>query len=363
MLLASKITAPFMERPKIKQWISSIQSPTTAEGYSYHLMRFLEAIAQDPDAFLQNIEKNPKEMSITTKAYLGSVQSKTVARFQLCAIKSFLRFYEMELPLNGLRIRVARVRKKPYLTWTDAEKIIGECKEPYRSAFRFMLWSGIGLDEFTEIQQSAEIQANIEAQRNNVKQYIRIDLRPRKSNVDVYYVLTPKQYVPKFPLRTADYGNRGGALIDRLDAELNWRRATVRANMRQVGLGPHTLRSAFRSQCAKVGVADAVAEFCLGHGSHDKYGYSRETTDEEYLAGELGKLWKRPVIDRPDISELRKQIKADVEKDLKVAIDSASKAFVGLGSDVDRLRAELEKARNENTELRRQLKSLDHART
>jgi integrase len=316
MLLASKPTAAFMQQAIIKDWLNSaVQSPMTREGYAYHLMRFLEGIDQTPRSFLEAIEKDRKQTSIAVKSYIGSIQSKTVARLELCSIRSFVRFYEADLPLNGLKVRVARVRKKSYLSWADSEKIINECKEPYRSAFRFMRWAGIGLDEFMEIQRNPEIQTSIESQRSNSKPYIRIDLRPRKNNTDEYFVLIPKEYVPRFPLLTADYGNRGGQLIDRLDADLVWKRATKRAGLAQLGLGPHTLRSAFRSQCAKAGVSDAVAEFQMGHGSRDKYGYSREMSDESYVATEISKLWTQSVpVTGEELSRAEERIKQQEER-------------------------------------------------
>jgi hypothetical protein len=40
----------------------------------------------------------------------------------------------------------------------------------------------------------------------------------------------------------------------------------------------------------------AVAEFQMGHGAGDKYGYAREVEDEEYVASELSKIWKRTAV-------------------------------------------------------------------
>jgi hypothetical protein len=97
--------------------------------------------------------------------------------------------------------------------------------------------------------------------------------------------------MPEFPLRTKIHKNRGGALIDGHDMQQRWRGAAKKAKLWQEGLGPHTLRSTFKSQCGKLGVARAVSEFCMGHGGGDQYGYSREVLDEQYVAGELGKLW------------------------------------------------------------------------
>jgi len=292
-MVGSKATTSFAEHPKVKPWMMSLQSERTKEWYPYMLMRFLDGIKRTPDMFLVELDKNPKPTSIEVKSYLGSIESKGTARAMLSAVKSFTDFHEAGLKLNGLHIRVVRTRRKPYLSWTDAEKIIGEAKEPYRSAFRFLLWSGLGEDEFVEIQQGTEIQTMIEERRNDeTKSYIRIDLKPRKANTDVFFTLVPKEYVPRFPVKTLDYGTRGGQLVEQIDLQMNWQRASKRVGLRQIGMGPHTLRSAFSSQCAKVGVVDAVAEFQMGHGAGDKYGYRRETEDESYVANELTKLWK-----------------------------------------------------------------------
>jgi len=313
LMVVSKETIKFIENPKVKPWAISLPSDRLKEWYPYNLIRFLTGINRTPEQFLTDIETDRKQTSITTKTFLGSLESKAVARVMLSAVKSFTSFYESDLPLNGLKIRVKRVRKKPYLSWDDTEKIIVEAKEPYRSIYRFLLWGGIGLDEFSEIQESTEIQTSIELQRNNEKPYIRIDLEPRKSNLDTYFTLIPKQYVPKFPFRTADYGNRGGQMIEAVDIQLNWQRARKRAGIDQVGLGPHTLRSVFSSECAKAGVAEAVAEYQMGHGAGDTYGYRREVLDESYAATELSKLWTSTTpATTTELEELRKRV-ADLE--------------------------------------------------
>lgn len=283
-----------MEQPIISGWLGSIPKERTQQWYAYNLLRFLKGVGSTPEQFLADIESNPKPVSVKTKTYLGSLQSKASARVEMTAIKSFAAFNEAPLPLNGFKLRVPRTRKKPYLSWEAADAIISECKEPYRSVFRFLKWSGLGIDEFLEIQSSPEIQASIESQRNNDKNYIRIDLQPRKSNLDSFFALVPKQYVPKFPLLTADYGGRGKQPIEAIDLEQNWQRARRKAKLDSTGLGPHTLRSCFRSECAKLEVAEPVAEFELGHGpGRENFGYARQVLDESYVARELSKLWNR----------------------------------------------------------------------
>ena len=335
----SKDTLVFLKDDIVSKWANSLPSERGRLSYAYHLKRFLNGIKKTPSQFLADIEKTPKQMSIDTKSFLGSLTSKGTARIMMNSVKSFVRFYEAELPLNGLKIRAPRTRKKPYLSWPDAERIIGASKEPYRSAFRFLLWSGLGLDELAEINRSTEIQTAIKKQLDDTsKTHVRIDLRPRKSNTDTYFVLVPREHVPAFPVTTLIYdgtihGNRkrGGKLVSNLVMETNWTRACKRVGLHQIGLGPHTLRSAFRSQCAKVGVSDAVAEFQMGHGSRDVHGYSRETEDESYIVNELSKLWNATVpvttaelVDRDKRIATLEQVVADLQRaaNLRIIIDA-----------------------------------------
>ena len=131
-----------------------------------------------------------------------------------------------------------------------------------------------------EIQGSPEIQRSIEKQRSNP--YVKISLRPRKSNLDEFFTLVPSEVVPVFPVKT-----RTGAVLDSHDMQTVWRRAARTAKIYQVGLGPHQLRVAFRSQCGKADVASSVSEFFMGHGGGDKFGYSREVLDVSYAAKEI----------------------------------------------------------------------------
>jgi hypothetical protein len=290
----------FLQRPEIKSWYDGVGTglkESTRDQYLVFLMRYIGK--EDPAGFLKRAQEKPREVAIEIKGKLGEAykQSMTAAHLMKYALRSFLDFHEVDVPVKA-KIKVRRVRKKPELSWEDAEKIIVEADEPYRSLFKFMVWSGLGEDEVMEIQTSPSIQRGMEEQRPNPKSHIRIDLSPRKSTLDEFFTLVPKQYVPNFPLKTRVFktktkgeADRGGALIDPHDMQNVWRRAAKKAKIWQEGLGPHTLRSAFRSQCAKLGVAAAVGEFCMGHGGGDKYGYAREVLNEQYVASELRKLW------------------------------------------------------------------------
>lgn len=284
----------FSEIPEIKSWLNGVGTElkeSTREQYLIFLNRFLGS--EQPAEFLKRAQQNPRETAIEIKGKLGELykHSMSAAHGTKYALRSFLEFHEVEMHVNG-KIKVRRVRSKPELSWENANNIIQETDEPYRSLLKFMLWSGLGEDEVSEIQNSPEILAKIEAQRNNDKPYIKITLSPRKSTLTDFFTLVPKQYVPAFPLKTKVLTDRGGTLIDANDIQQVWRRAARKINLWQPGLGPHQLRSSFKSQCNRCEVAYPASEFCMGHGGGDRYGYSRETLDERYLAKELTKLWE-----------------------------------------------------------------------
>lgn len=141
------------------------------------------------------------------------------------------------------------------------------------------------------------------------KNYIIIDLEPRKQTLTRYFTAVPKQFVPKFPLRTLDYGIRGNKLIHVQAMEDRFRKAAKQVGLYEIGMGPHTLRSVFTSQCAMAGVRESVCEFMKGHGAGDKYGYSREVLNEEYLVRELRKLWQPETTKKEEVDALRAKVK------------------------------------------------------
>ncbi len=283
----------FLEYPEVKSWYDGVGTElkeSTRNLYLVYLLRYFGK--ENPAYFLKTAQENPRQVAIAIKSKLGELykHSMNAAHQTKYALQSFLDFHEVDLEVKA-KIKVRRIRKKTELTWEDADRIIAETDEPYRSLFKFMKWSGLGEDEVMEIQKSPSIQRSIDVQRPNTNPYIKIDLSPRKSTLDEFFTLAPKQYMPNFPLKTKTYKDRGAALIEPHDMQNVWRRAAKKVKLWQEGLGPHTLRSTFRSQCARSGVAKAVAEFCMGHGGGDQYGYSREVQDEQYVASELAKLW------------------------------------------------------------------------
>ena len=319
----------FQEIPEIKTWLDGSDiKPTTRGYYAKRLFEFLDGEA--PKEFIDRALRSPREVSIEIKTKIGKVvqRSPAIAFHMRASVKSLLEFYETDVHVNG-KLKLRRKWNKPFLSWADAERIISKCREPYESIFRFMLWSGLGQDEVVEINSSKEIQERIEKQRADPsREYIVIDLEPRKQTLSRYFTAAPKEMVPKFPLKTLDYKIRGGKPIHVQATEDRFRKAAKQVGLYEKGMGPHTLRSVFTSQCATVGVAQAVCEFVKGHGSGDKYGYSREVLNEKYMIGELRKLQAPSVKDleaeNRDLQERLKKLEGQFETVMKTKMTKPS---------------------------------------
>jgi hypothetical protein len=223
------------------------------------------------------------------KTKLGAIQSVATAFNMKAAVNSFLDFHEADVQILN-KIKRRKVWKRKELAWPDAQRIIGRLKEPYAGISRFMLIGGLGWDEFKEINESKQHQADIAKQMGNDKPYVRLDLTPRKNNVEFWPVLLLKKYIPTLPAKTHDwYKDRGGKLITQSDLGFNWRKSAQEFDLWERGSGPHLLRSVFASTCRKIGVAEPAIQGQLGH--HDPLNYGREWQDENYIAKELSKFW------------------------------------------------------------------------
>jgi integrase/predicted Zn-ribbon and HTH transcriptional regulator len=312
--LKKELVAQFMALPEIAKWLDGVDLKDKIKiAYADRFFTFLASDArypppngEPPKDFLEYGELMPRDLGIEIKGRIAAItrRSAGAASYTRAAIVSFLNFYNSEVKVNG-KIKVRRKRQKPLLTWTQAERIISKAKEPYESAFRFMVWTGCGQDELFEINNSIKIQGEINRQMADPKDYVRIDLEPRKETLDVYYLLCPKKIVPRFPLITRAYkslgkyskydrivGDWGGKPLKLSDTEYRFRIVATQVGLYRLGMGPHSLRSAFSYQCAKAGVPLAISEFFKGHGGADKYGYNREVMDEEYMLKEIRKMWE-----------------------------------------------------------------------
>lgn len=278
------------QHPEIMKWLTSAGiKPRTQKNYRRFIYRFLtEQMPMTPKNFLAFALEDRRKFLVDVKTKLGEVPSVSVAGNMKAAINSFLDFHEADVQILN-KIKRRKVWKRKELAWQDAQRIITRMKGPYANVCRFMAVSGLGWDEFKEINESKQIQADIAKQMKNEKPYVRIDLTPRKNNADFWYCLVPKKYVPELPANTLDYGDRGGQLLKQSDLSAHWRNAGKGLDLWVHGSGPHLLRSVFKSTCRKIGIPDPAIEGQLGHS--DSMNYGREWQDEAYVAKALEKFW------------------------------------------------------------------------
>jgi hypothetical protein len=279
-------------------------------------MLVLKQLNMTPEDFLQSLREKPDDTGIALDSLLGSYKSKTGATIAIAAIKRFTRFYRVRNFEITLKVKVRRIREKRPFSWDDADKVINECPMPYREIFTFMKYGAMDENTFARINFNEKLNGKgaideIKEQMSNDKSYVKISLPPRKANLDRYFVLVPKQFVPPLPLVTRSFANRGRVPIEPEDLQAVWRRSARRVGLYYEGFGPHKLRTAFKSKCADLGIP-IIAEWQMGHGG-DKYGYDLSGIDETFIIegplengqrkGGLRRLWENsPLMDRQTVA-------------------------------------------------------------
>jgi len=293
----------FTEIPEVATWRKSADlKPRTLGNYSLRLMQIFDSMKLTPAQFLQECNSNRKHVLAEVKAALGEsrIRSPSIAHEQRAALVHFVSFYQDQFdePITiNYKVKVHRVRMKKGLTFEQADKIIAECSHPYREIFKFLLWSGMDQSTFSYINSNPELIAEIQRQLSDpTRDYVRVDLPPRKANIDVYFVLVPKFAFENLTLpvstRTHQLRNgevHGGKLIEPMKLKKRWKYASKKAKLDYVGMGAHHLRSAFHTQAVRANVEDRILLFHLGKGG-DEYGYVRP--EEEDVHRELRKVWE-----------------------------------------------------------------------
>lgn len=293
----------FVQIPEISAWHRTVDlKPRSRENYSLRLMQLFDRMQLSPAQFLKDCDSNRKQVLGRIKLALGEVRehSASIAHQQRAALVSFVGFYQDQFdePLAiNYKVKLRRVRMKKGLTFPEAEKIIAECSHPYREIFKFLLWSGMDQSTFAYINSNSKIIADIRNQLDDpTRDYVRIDLPPRKSNVDVYFVMVPKFAFENLALpvstRTHKLRNgdmKGGNPISPMKLKKRWSYAAKKAKLWYIGMGAHHLRSAYHTQAVRANVDDRMLLFHLGKGG-DKFGYVRP--EEQGVVRELRKLWK-----------------------------------------------------------------------
>ena len=293
----------FRQIPEVSKWIKAADlKPTTKENYALRLLQLFERMKITPAQFLQDCNSNRKQLLNRIKVTLGEVRehSASVAFQQRASLLNFVEFYQDQFdePIAiNYKVKLRRVRMKKGLTFEQAEKVIAECSHPYREIFRFLLWTGLDQSTFAYINSNPKLLEEIQRQLSDpTRDHVRIDLPPRKANMDVYFVVVPKRAFENLtlPVSTRIHKLRngqvqGGVPIEPDKLKKRWKYASRKAKLDYVGMGAHHLRSAFHTQAVRANVDDRILLFHLGKGG-DKFGYVRP--EEEDVVRELRKVWE-----------------------------------------------------------------------
>jgi hypothetical protein len=280
----------FRSDAKVQEWLASLY-PSTKVSYEYDLYRLCKVgLNLTGSQFLQAAEKEPKETSRKVKTYLKQVESKyngmNAARCK-AAMVSYLNFFEVALPLTGLKIRRGKSAPHPLLTWEDASRIISLVDSAYQPVFKLMQWS-IDAERFILINNDQKILADVKQQlQDKAKEFIKITIPKRKNNPNPYYILVPRELASYLPVRTV----RNEPLKAKWNLHHQWRQA-----LRKSGLpvdskhGAHNLRSCWLTEATKRELQPELREFQLGH-EVDGLNYQRIQQDDSYVLEQFHKAW------------------------------------------------------------------------
>jgi hypothetical protein len=244
-------------------------------------------------------------------AQLASQYTAGARNVTLAALRSFLRLNEIELPLIGLRIqRFPTI--KPFLSWSDAERIISKTNPEYRDCYTVMLWGGLDDQRFVDLNGDPDAIAEIKKQLGNeAAQWIRINIAKGRKQSPPYYVIVPRKVASLLPILRAN----GEPVASRQRLIIHWNTGLHRAGFTYKRFGPHNLRSAFKSEATRRGLNPVISEFQLGHRP-DPLNYQRLNQDLKWVLSEFEKAWQtQPLATEAALSERDRKIEK-LESDL-----------------------------------------------
>lgn len=286
---ASESLRRFREDPKLGVWKPSIRA-TSWKTLHYSMWRVLGNIL--PGEFLQRLDSDPKTTKIWLKGRLTELAEQagsTVAKHGLIALRNFAAYHEQPFELNGYKISRESDRPRPeaFLTWAQVEQIIEAAHPTYRPALEVMLWGGLDLHRFVQINNDPAMIESVKSQLSDPKRdHVTLDVLKGRKKGDKFRVFLPRHIAEKLPLK----GGRGpGNLRAKGNIQYAFREAARRLGLYQLGLGVHELRDTFRTEATKRGLPEPLAEHQLGH--RDPLGYEKSFKDIDWALQHWRKFW------------------------------------------------------------------------
>ena len=272
------------------QWGKTLH-PLTLKTYESVLLTFMKPMHLTPTELRKRAEEDPRETSKLVKLRFAELEkegkSKAHREVTKSALNSFLAFHELMLPLIGLKINGTK-RRKPFMSWEDALRIISLANVEYQPVFKFMLWSAMDVERFTQLNQDQPRLSEIKAQlRDQSRDWIKIEVPKGRKNSPAFFVMVPRDIAGLLPV--CDQG--GKPIIGKQNVHHNWVQARNRAGFTNLTrIGPHNLRSVWISEASRRKLDPIVEEHQLGHVV-DNLNYQRLQDDEAWVLEEFRQAW------------------------------------------------------------------------
>lgn len=298
------------------EWKSTINPRNTS--YESGLFLLLGKLCLTPTELIAEAQVPANGLSKKVKlafAQFNGQYSPGARNVILSALRNFLRLNDIELPLIGFKIHSFPV-VKPFLSWSDAERIISKANPEYQDCYRLMIW---GLDDQRFIELNTDVQRIQEIKRqmdDQASQWIRIDIPKGRKLSPPYYLIVPRAVAVLLPVLRRN----SEPIASKQRIIGHWNTAARRAGFTFKRFGPHNLRSVFRSEATRRGLNPVIAEFQLGH-QPDPLNYQRLNQDLKWVLGEFEKAWRtEPLVTESQLKSQTKQIE-DLQAEVKVLHD------------------------------------------
>jgi integrase len=327
------------------QWRKTMH-PLTRKTYESVFFKFLKGMKLTPTQLRDRADKEPRETSKLVKLRFAELEkegkSKALRDVSKAALNSFLAFHELALPLIGLKIN-GHKRRKPFMSWEDGNRIISLAPVEYQPAYKFLLWSALDVERFTQLNQDQIRLTKIKRQlQDQSLDWIKIEVPEGRKHSPAFFVMVPREIAALLPI----LDQSGKPIVGKQNIFRNWVVARNRAGFSELTrIGPHNLRSVWISEAARRKLDPIVCEHQLGHVVDDK-NYQRLQDDEAWVLGEFREAWAtKPAATREQL-EVRGQQIEELEAVVKMQ-DATIRAF----------QAEFQKFRAEYASTKRAVKS------
>jgi len=309
-------TEYLLEYPSVQRYLSRL-GPVTQRNALYCLKYFFTWVRENssklggmtPDELVeyQRTADNSKRYEILdlVQSYILSVKARYGTKnTRYSIIRGFFKANRAELPSDDFKIKGDRPRVVGRLKPEELRQLLLSCKQVYRAVFMCMFAGGMGQDEL--IYWSNTGAAKLEEDLKSDPEYVRVDLRGRKSmkNIRPYYTILMgdalvelKKWMAERPRSAkAIFIQQFGGPLSKAGLYSYWLRHMQALgyikrgtdNSYRTGRNPHEMRDLFRSQWEKSPAVGSVAEFAMGHVI-DELEYNKAHLDERWVVREFRK--------------------------------------------------------------------------